>query len=155
MSEYTKALEDAAARRRKFRIFHKKHRTFFESLVADLERFKPNIFPLEDSLDVTITGDVHVLTETMRILYRHGLTEPTSKPVAKQPSYSAYFNQKGYDGNTPRVWLSFSSSVCRRVKVGTKTIEQDVYEVVCGETIVEDAAPSSIAAQEYAAEIPF
>jgi hypothetical protein len=27
----------------------------------------------------------------------------------------------------------FTSTVCRRVKVGTKTVEVDVYETVCGE----------------------
>lgn len=39
-----------------------------------------------------------------------------------------------------RWYLSFSSSVCRRVKVGTRTVEQDVYETVCDEITMPEAA---------------
>jgi hypothetical protein len=38
-----------------------------------------------------------------------------------------------------RIWLAFSSTVCRRVKIGTKTVEQDVYETVCDELTLPEA----------------
>lgn len=33
------------------------------------------------------------------------------------------------------VWLSFSSSVCVRVQVGTRTVEEPIYEIQCEEPV--------------------
>lgn len=36
--------------------------------------------------------------------------------------------------------LTFSSKVCRRVQIGTKTVEEPVYEIQCGDAQADDNA---------------
>jgi hypothetical protein len=60
------------------------------------------------------------------VLRRAGLT-PRSRPQEKEPVYTTWWNWE--DGNN--VWISFSSTSCKRVKVGTEMKEVDVYETVC------------------------
>ena len=38
----------------------------------------------------------------------------------------------GKEEGLSRFWMQFTSSVCKRVQVGTKTVEQPIYEVQCG-----------------------
>jgi len=48
-------------------------------------------------------------------------------PAENEVNFSGWW----YMDDQPRIWLSFSSTVCKRVKVGTKTQVIDVFEVVC------------------------
>jgi len=81
-----------------------------------------------DSIDIAVAGDYAVLKAIFHAFRTQGW-EPTSRPVEqKLSSFSTHFEKPGVD---LRFWLSFSSTLCRRVKVGTKMVEQPVYETVC------------------------
>jgi hypothetical protein len=81
-------------------------------------------------LNVSFTGDKHKLAAVIRIFRLAGWTSIT-KPKDKEPSWCGYFHKKGIDAS---VWVAFTSTICRRVKIGTKMVEQDIFEVVCGES---------------------
>ncbi len=77
-----------------------------------------------------LSGDVHTLTDAIRAL-RVGGFKSSEKPERKSATFtSVYRHPEAKLG----ILLAFSSSVCRRVKVGTKTETVDVYEVQCGES---------------------
>ncbi len=82
-----------------------------------------------DTEDVNfyVSGNTEVLKEVFRT-FRKLRYEPSSRPEAKpQTNFSCYFHQDG----KPTFYLSFSSTLCKRVKVGTKMQEVDIYETVC------------------------
>lgn len=79
-------------------------------------------------IDLSYAGDKHVLEGVFAALRQLGY-KPSSRPKdEKMTSFSCWFD---HDEESLRLWLSFSSTVCKRVKVGTKMVEQDVYEIVC------------------------
>jgi hypothetical protein len=84
----------------------------------------------ESFVYASVTGDVHKLTDAIRALRTGGFTS-TEKPARGEPSFTAYYTHP--EGNM-KILLAFSSSVCRRVKVGTKTETVDVYELRCEES---------------------
>src|SRR5882724_2846647 len=94
-------------------------------------------FIYNDTIYASVTGDVHQLTDAIRAL-RTGGYKANSKPERKSSTYNAFFKHttSGVD-----IYLAFSSSVCRRVKVGTKTETVDVYEIHCGESDEFSAEP--------------
>jgi hypothetical protein len=77
-----------------------------------------------------LTGDVGVLTDAIRAL-RTGGFKGDSKPERKSATFTTHFRSPS---SPLPIFLSFSSSVCRRVKVGTKTETVDVFEIQCGES---------------------
>jgi hypothetical protein len=84
------------------------------------------------SLDISFTGDKDKLVAALRIIMREGYKGKEEKPKQGDTSWYSWFHA---EGKHP-IWFSFTSSVCRRVKVGTKMVEQDVYEVRCGDDSV-------------------
>jgi hypothetical protein len=63
----------------------------------------------DDSIDLSVSGTAAELKECFRA-----------------------FRKLGYEPNDRvRFWLFFSSTVCTLKKVGTKMVEQAVYETVC------------------------
>lgn len=109
---------------------------FYRPIVRALQRL--GIEPkLSGDIDVSFTGDVHKFSAAVRILRTHGFTTTALPPKAGQSAWYGYYRHPEVD---VQVWLHFTSSVCRRVKIGTKMVEQDVYETVCGEVGVEESA---------------
>ena len=78
------------------------------------------------SYNISVVGSRADLDIMFGVLRRAGLT-PRSRPQEKESVYTTWWNWE--DGNN--VWISFSSTSCRRVKVGTEMKEVDVYETVC------------------------
>jgi hypothetical protein len=104
-------------------------------LLDDVEKLNPtHIYVDEGCANISLTGDKHVLAAAFKALRARGLNT-SSRPEKGQSTYSAFFHPEGDSLNDCMVWLSFSSTQCRRVKVGTrtKTVEEDVYETVCDE----------------------
>lgn len=91
----------------------------------------------DDALAVSLTGDVDKLVLAIRAL-RTGGYKSTSKPERKASQFNAFF---AHSTSNVRIFFMFSSSVCRRVKVGTKTETVDVYEIQCGESEAFRAEP--------------
>jgi hypothetical protein len=77
-----------------------------------------------------VNGDIDTLTAVIRALRTAGYSSP-SKPERKNPSFTAFY--KHPDAKL-EIFLQFSSSVCKRVKVGETTQVVPVYEIQCGES---------------------
>lgn len=79
-------------------------------------------------IDIAITGDYAVLKAIFHAFRTLGY-EPSDRPKEeKMSSFSTYFEGPDHEC---RFWLNFSSTLCKRVKIGTKMVEQPVYETVC------------------------
>lgn len=109
---------------------------------------------LSSDVDVSFTGDAKKLAAVVTILRGSGFNTTAARPKKGDTSWSAYYNHPDCE---TKVWLYFTSSVCKRVKVGTKMVEQDVFEVQCGD-IVEPEIPQLTAVPVPALEadeLPF
>ena len=104
-------------------------RAFYRPLINAFQKLglEPR---LSNEIDLTFTGDAHKLAAVVRILRTAGFTTTAARPKQGDTSWSAYFD---HPDCTTRTWLFFTSSVCRRVKVGTRMVEQDIYETQCGD----------------------
>jgi hypothetical protein len=104
----------------------------------------------------SVAGDYECLLRTLRAFGREGMTA-TLKPLDKTPSYCAYFSTRDEDKKhipgTPHVLLEFTSTVCKRVKVGERTVTEPVYDIVCGEPPTIDIAPAVAAIFNEPAEV--
>lgn len=90
-----------------------------------------------------VSGDKQKFLQLVRCHRRHGF-----KPdMPAKGDTSAFWRINECDA-VIGLYFSFSSTVCQRVKVGTKMVEQDVFETHC-ESIVPDelaASESTVAA---------
>lgn len=84
------------------------------------------------------TGDQHKLAAIMRILRCSGFTFNSPRPNKGDTSWNSHFH---IDGATINIFFMFSSSVCKRVKVGTRMQEVDVYETQCDDIASAIEAP--------------
>jgi hypothetical protein len=82
-----------------------------------------------DSLMLVLSGDKATLIQAIRALRTSGYdTSPDEQgPQAGQAAYRVWFHKEG----SIDIWFSFSSTQCKRVKVGTRMVEEGVYETVC------------------------
>lgn len=87
-----------------------------------------------DYIAVRFSGDKKRLASVIRIMRTSGYETTDSRPKPGDSEWYAWFYSK--DGSC-RIWFNFASTICRRVKVGTKMVEQDVYETICGENLQE------------------
>lgn len=82
-----------------------------------------------------VAGDKQKFLSLVRCQRRYGF-----KPsMPEKGATSAFWRINDY-AEQMAMYFSFSSTVCHRVKVGTKTVEQDVYETRC-ESFVPDDDP--------------
>ena len=102
----------------------------FEPLLKKLEALKLEDLTLSNDLDLRFTGNAERLTVVIRALRTSGFESKGEGPKKNQPQYSNYYRHPKANTN---VWLFFTSSICRCVQIGTKTIEQPIFEIVCGE----------------------
>jgi len=104
-------------------------------------RLRTSLFRRLEELDIDLTfnaeneyivmrftGDGKRLGDVWGELRRAGYTVQ-SRPEKGETEFNAFWRQEGL----AEILMLFSSSVCRRVKVGTRTVVQDVYETQCGE----------------------
>jgi len=83
-----------------------------------------------NSLDCSGAGDKQMLIATFKVMRGFGY-EPTRRPSAKDAFYGSFWYLEGRHDNA--VWISFSSTVCKRVQVGTEMKEVPVYDIQCSE----------------------
>lgn len=81
-------------------------------------------------LDISFSGDAKRLAAVVRILRISGWNSNAAKPVKGDTSWHAIFD---HPDTQVTIWMYFTSSVCKRVKTGTKMVETDIYEVQCGD----------------------
>ena len=107
--------------------------------VLDVETITLN--PNATYLYLSFHGDKELFTKVIRALRTTGWRTMDPMPDANQPSWSSDFHLFRYPEGSPdgeevsgvEIFLSFSSTVCRRVKIGTKMQEVDIYETVCSD----------------------
>ena len=100
----------------------------FDLLLADLEESVPSltVYLCEYSVDISFSGSKSVLNTVIGVLRKHGFNSG-ERPKEGDVRYATYWtNNAGH-----RLWVSFSSTSCRRVKTGVQMVEQPVYEVIC------------------------
>lgn len=128
MNMYRKNLADARQSQIDLEAYHEKHGDLFDILLDGMSGVV-NVTPYSFDLTVSIAGDKHTLEAAWGRLRQAGFSAPTSRPKENDPTWAGRFEHK----SGAVFYMSFTSSLCRRVKIGTKTVEQDVYETVCGE----------------------
>ena len=96
-------------------------------------------FDFSNAFDIQLAGTAEDLTKIVRIIRRNGWELISSRPRAGDAIWGAYFSKSG----CPKVWLYFSSTVCKRVKVGTRMVEEDIYETRCTDQLSDAAVESS------------
>lgn len=118
---------------------------YYDALATDLAELDPHVYVDMFDLNVTFTGGKLSLEKAFKILRSKGFV-PDERPKEKDTKFATYFRQA--DGAS--VWLSFSSSVCKRVQIGTRTVEEPVYEIQC-----DDSPPVAVVFVDPEAEMPF
>lgn len=107
--------------------------------------------------NISFTGDKDALVNVVRLLRIHGWNTHADKPKKGDSSWCAWYN---HPECPVQIWLYFTSSVCRRVKVGTKMEQVDVYETQCGDisddsvVITQDFNPTT-GETKLLDEVPF
>lgn len=95
-----------------------------------------------------VAGDKQKFLQLVRCHRRYGF-----KPeMPAKGATTAFWRINGRDAQMG-MYFSFSSTVCHRVKVGTKMVEQDVYETQC-ESFVPDEEPQLEAPAPTVAVLP-
>jgi hypothetical protein len=105
----------------------------------------------DDYIGLSFAGDGPKLAAVWKLLRQNGYKN-SCHPKKGDTTFYAFWEQEGH----AKFFMNFTSTMCRRVKVGTKTVEQDVYETHCGDmpTDLEIEAPKN-AVVGAADEIPF
>lgn len=131
------------------------NRTLLSSIVNALTKLAIEPTFGNDHLNIQCTGDKSKLVAVMRILRTSGFSTNADRPVKGDSQWYAWFDSNECSA---RIWFSFTSSVCRQVKVGTKTVTVDVYETQCGDISAEEAPMLTVDAaqleQRVADDIP-
>jgi hypothetical protein len=122
------ALAERAIELAKSRQLWASNKTLYAPIVVALRQL--DIDPrLSTDLDVCFTGDAHKFAAVVRLLRTRGFKCDALPPAKGDTGWIGRYKHPEY---ALQVWMSFSSSVCKRVKIGTKMVEQDIYEVQCG-----------------------
>jgi len=103
-----------------------------------------------DWIFLSFAGDGPKLAEVWGLLRRAGYNT-RERPKKGDTSFSGFWTHEAHS----QIYMNFTSSVCRRVKVGTRMVEQDIYETQCGELPEIDAPATAVVTQEHVNDIPF
>lgn len=154
MSTVLKKMHEAVTNKklalRKHRTAIKANEAKLQALFADVEALGGEPYTDGDWIWVPLIGDKHKFLAFARVIRKHGFEMPKVEKGATGFTKLSYL---GSDDTQLTLYFQFSSSVCRRVKVGTKTVEQDVYETVCDELMPYGAQPAPV--PEPVNDIPF
>ena len=116
-------------------------RALFAPVIAAFQRMGIEPYMQEDYVIVQTTGDKTRLEQSFRVLRGAGFGFVAERPKKGDSSWYAFFTHP--DSET-KLFFQFTSSVCKRVKVGTKMVEQDVYETQCGDITIDEPPQLSI-----------
>jgi hypothetical protein len=80
------------------------------------------------SLDVRISGDNVAFKTMFSAMRKAGYVCGRRPKELVFASWSSYFE---HPDTELRIWISFSSTQCKRKVIGTEMVEQPLYETVC------------------------
>ena len=86
------------------------------------------IDPTNTSIDLSYSGDAELLHSIFLMLGKIGYRAGTRPGDLPQTSFNTYFTKEGVK---LRIWLAFTSTVCKRVKIGEEMVKQDIYAISC------------------------
>lgn len=89
---------------------------------------EPGFFLDNDYVVVGFAGDGTKLGQVWGLFRRHGY-ETHSRPQKGDTEFYAFWECKGHT----KLFMHFSSTLCKRVQVGTEMKEVPVYQTQCGE----------------------
>lgn len=131
-------LAEAALQIAKDRLQWNGCKEVFGPIVNALQRIGSEPYISGGTIYVSMTGDKDKLTQAFRIFRSSGMEFTGERPKKGDSSWSAIFR---HPSQSVYVYFQFTSSVCRRIKTGTKMVEQDVYETQCGDISTDEPAP--------------
>lgn len=102
-------------------------------------------------ISLPFAGDGHKLGEVWGLLRRHGY-KTSLRPEKGQNEFCAFWKREDF----AELFMHFTSTLCKRVQVGTKMVEQPIYETQCGDLLPElgsDDKPVVVA--EVIDDVPF
>lgn len=95
------------------------------------------------SADFSFTGTGEQLRQVWVILRRAGY-EPSCRPTAGSTGHSCFWRPPAGDHGDIQLWMSFTSSICKRVQTGIRVVPEHtepVFEVQCGDLPMLDEQP--------------
>ena len=114
----------------KKRLLWVQHKALLTPIIKELthQGIEPNF--TGDDIILSFTGDALKLRHAMEVLVAAHFTTTADKPKPGDTMWYAFFS---HSACRIKLFVNFSSSVCIRKKIGTKLVEQDVYETICGD----------------------
>lgn len=119
---------------------HQETKRYFVQAQKTLQDF-PALFLAVEEMDIeprfdpdlrlisfNFAGDGLKLGKVWGELRRAGFS-CSSRPKKGDTQFSGWFEQDGY----ATISVYFTSTMCRRVQVGTQIVQQPIYETICGE----------------------
>jgi hypothetical protein len=124
----------------------------FPALFREFEESDIDVqFGLEnDWIAIRFTGDGDKLKDVWGLLRRNGFNT-NNRPKKGDTEFYSFWTHDGH----AQLFMCFTSSLCKRVKVGTKMVEQDIFETQCGDLPEIEADSTEITVAEVADDIPF
>lgn len=124
----------------------------------------PELFRTFEELDLTVSfnldneymglsfaGDGEKLKTVWGHMRRAGFNT-SQRPAKGDTTFNSFWSQEGFAD----IFMMFSSTLCKRVKIGTKMVEQPIYETQCGDLPEIESEDKPVAVvEEYANDIPF
>lgn len=101
-------------------------------------------------ITLQFTGDGNKLKEVWGLLRRHDY-QVSSRPEKGDTQFCAFWNREGQ----AKLFMYFTSSMCRRVQVGTEMKEVPIYETQCGELPEIEAEDKPVVVAEVKDDIAF
>lgn len=135
---------------RKRRAAIRAHEAKLTALFADVEALGSEPYTDGDWIFISLSGDKHKFLSFARVIRKHGFELPT---IEKGATGFTKLESIGEGDAHVYVYFQFSSTQCRRVKTGTKMVEQEVYETVCDELMPYGEQPTPV--PEPVNDIPF
>ena len=118
----------------KKRLLWDRHKATLLPIITALTKqgIEPNY--KEDDISIQFTGDAAKLRDAMDVIVAADFSTQSAAPKLGDTMWYGWFTRE----YCPiKLWVHFTSSVCTRKKIGTKMVEQDVYETICGDCTTE------------------
>lgn len=104
---------------------------YYDSILVPLAEMTSHVWADANDINVSISGDASDMAAFFRLMRTNGF-EPDSRPKDAQTEFRTWFR---HDDGT-QFYLAFSSTVCKRVQIGTRTVEEPIYEIRCDDATV-------------------
>lgn len=98
-------------------------------------------------VNISFSGDGEKLKTVWGALRRAGFNT-RNRPEKGDTAFNAFWSKEGY----AEIFMMFASTLCKRVQVGTKMVEQPIYETQCGDLPEIEADSTEVVVAD---EIPF